>query len=108
MQALSTIEGVKVISGADDAPHIFTFAFAEVRGEVMQHSLESEGILVGTGSACSARRAHDRIPAALGLGSYADGVIRVSFGRENTAEEVKLLAAKITEHYNILKKYVGK
>ena len=108
MEGLKNIDGVKILSSSDDSPHIFTVAFSDVRGEVLQHSLEAEGFLVGTGSACSARRAHDRIPKALGLGNYADGIIRVSFGRENSLDEVKALACKITEHHEILKKYVGK
>ena len=107
LDSLCMIDDVKVLSEAG-SPHIFTFAFKNVRGEVMQHALESDGYCVGTGSACSARRAHERIPKALGLGEYADGVVRISFSRENTLEEVRMLAQKILEHYNILKKYVGK
>ena len=108
IKTVGKIDGVKILSSDLDSPHIFTFAFSDVRGEVLQHSLESECFLVGTGSACSARRAHDRIPKALGLGKYADGIIRISFGRENSQGEVETLARKITEHYEILKKYVGK
>ena len=108
MDALSDIEGIKYISDDACSPHIFTFAFKNVRGEVMQHSLETADILVGTGSACSSRRSHERIPAALGLKEYADGIIRISFGRENQTEEVECLARELVNHYNILKKYVGK
>lgn len=106
--ALSEAAEIKYISEDGCSPHIFTFAFKTVRGEVMQHALEASDILVGTGSACSARRAHDRIPAALGLKEYSDGVVRVSFGRENTKEEVALLASELLKNYHILKKYVGK
>ncbi|MBQ3574977.1 MAG: cysteine desulfurase, partial [Clostridia bacterium] len=35
------------------APHIVNIAFPGVRGEVMLHALESEGIYASTGSACS-------------------------------------------------------
>lgn len=105
---LSEIEEIRWISGQDASPHILTFAFRTVRGEVLQHALEEFDLLVGTGSACSARRAHDRIPQALGLKEYSDGVIRVSFGRENTEDEVKFLAKKIKESYYILRKYVGR
>ena len=105
--ALREIADLRILTGEKDAPHIFTFAFKDVRGEVLQHSLEAEGYLVGTGSACSARRSHDRIPKALGLGAYSDGIIRVSFGRENTVDEVRLLAEKLVSHYQALKKYIG-
>lgn len=106
--ALSEASEIKYISDDGCSPHIFTFAFQTVRGEVMQHALEASDFLVGTGSACSARRSHDRIPAALGLKEYSDGVVRVSFGRENTEEEAKLLASELLKNYHILKKYVGK
>ena len=105
---LSVIEEIKYLSDENCSPHIFTFAFRSVRGEVLQHALEEEGYLVGTGSACSARRSHDRIPKALGLKEYADGVLRVSFGRENGIEEVEGLANAILKNYEILKKYVGR
>lgn len=105
---LSEIAEIKYLSDENCSSHIFTFSFLTVRGEVMQHALEEKGILVGTGSACSARRAHDRIPHALGLGAYSDGIVRVSFGRETTREDVELLAEGLMENYEILKKYVGK
>ena len=106
-KVLSGLPDVRILSGSEDSPHIFTFAFKDVRGEVLQHSLESEGYLVGTGSACSARRSHDRVPKALGLGEYSDGIIRISFGRENTVDEVRMLAEKLMSHYQALKKYLG-
>ena len=107
-EALSTIPDVKIISEGECSPHVFSFAFSTVRGEVMQHALSADGFLVGTGSACSARRSHDRIPKAFGLKEYAEGMLRVSFGRENTEEEVLALSTSILKNYEILKKYVGK
>ena len=98
----------KIISDEGCSSHIFTFAFRSVRGEVMQHALEEKGFLVGTGSACSARRSHDRIPQALGLKEYSDGILRISFGRENTHEQAERLADALIENYEILKKYIGK
>src|SRR5699024_5203701 len=68
---------------------IFHFAFADVRGEVMVHSLEKKGILVGTGSACSSKKAQKRIPDALGLkGGYAEGAIRVSLDGTESEEDI--------------------
>lgn len=105
---LSAISEIKWITDENCSPHVLTFAFKTVRGEVMQHALEVQGVLVGTGSACSARRSHDRIPSALGLKEYSDGLLRVSFGRENTQDEVVVLAEKIKENYEILRKYIGR
>lgn len=107
-KSLSDVPEIKYISDDRCSPHVFTFAFKTVRGEVMQHALETSDLLIGTGSACSARRAHDRIPAALGLKEYSDGVIRISFGRENTKQEVEVLVSELLKNYEVLKKYVGK
>ena len=107
-QKLAEIEEIKLISDDDCSAHVFTFAFKTVRGEVMQHALEGSGILVGTGSACSSRKSHERIPTALGLKDYKDGIIRISFGRENTMDEVEELAEAILAQYRILKLYVGR
>ena len=106
--ALSEIEEIKYLSDEMCSPHIFTFAFRNVRGEVMQHALEPSNILIGTGSACSSRRSHERIPNALGLKEYADGIVRISFSRETEAEDVDILSAELLRNYHILKKYVGK
>ena len=105
---LAALSDVRIISDEGCSPHVFTFAFRTVRGEVMQHALESEGFYVGTGSACSARRSHDRIPNALGLKEYSDGVLRISFGRENTTEQAEALGDALLRNYEVLKKYVGK
>ena len=107
-QELAEIEDIKYLSDESCSSHIFTFAFKTVRGEVMQHALEGSGILVGTGSACSSRKSHERIPSALGLKEYKDGIIRVSFGRENRMEEVEALAKELLAQYRILKLYVGR
>jgi len=100
---LASIEDLRMISDDACAGHILTFAFRTVRGEVMQHALSQDGFLVGTGSACSSTRAHDRVPKALGLGVYADGLIRVSFGRENTEEETVALADALYRYYKELR-----
>ena len=108
-EKLSAIEEIRMLSAADGSPHILTFAFQSIRGEAMQHALSEKGFLVGTGSACSARRSHDRIPKALGLGvGYSDGMIRISFGRDNTTAQVEALANAIAETYESMKKYVRK
>ena len=73
----------------------------------MQHSLSTQGFLVGTGSACSARRSDDRIHNALGIPkAYASGIIRISFGRENNKAQIERLAQAIAENYHNMKKYI--
>jgi len=105
-EKLDPIEDIRIISDLTCVPRIFTFAFKGLRGEAMQHALSVRGFLVGTGSACSARRSDDRIHKALGIPKdYSNGIIRVSFGRENTMAQVEKLAKAIIDIYHDMKKY---
>ena len=75
-----------------------SLAFADIKGEVLLHMLEKYNIIVGTGSACSSKNKQSRIAKAIGLQKdYSEGVLRISFSKYNTAEEVELLAEKLRE-----------
>lgn len=79
------------------APHIANISFAGLRGEVLVHWLEGEGVYASTGSACSTRKAaeHDTL-RAMGLNDReAEGAVRFSFSPENTAVEVEVAVQKI-------------
>ncbi len=83
--------------GAPRAPHVLSLAFRGVPAEPLLHTLESRGVLVSAGSACSER---DRKPSpvlqAIDLG--ADwGTVRMSFGRETSAPDVEQAAAVLTD-----------
>lgn len=78
------------------SPAIMSLAFADIKGEVLLHMLEKYDIIVGTGSACSSKSKHSRLSQAIGLADrYAEGILRISFSKYNTADEVKLLADKL-------------
>lgn len=103
---LKEIPDVKVLSDINSSPYIVTFSTPKVRGEVMQHALEREGILVGTGSACSSNKASRRVAEGLGLkGKYIDGVTRVSLFVDNTIEEAEQFINTYTKLYKELSKY---
>ena len=72
------------------APHIINISFAGLKGEVIIHSLESEGIYLSTGSAChSQKNEKSSVLEAIGLpGKYLHGTIRISFSKFNTEEEI--------------------
>jgi cysteine desulfurase len=74
--------------GAPRAPHILSLAFQGCPAEPLLHVLESRGVMVSAGSACSER---DRRPSfvleAIGLGPDY-GTIRLSFGRFTTDDDV--------------------
>ncbi len=71
------------------AGHICSLSFPGARGEPLMNELDRKGICVSRGSACArGRRSH--VLEAMGLpAKVIDGALRISFGPENTAEEVR-------------------
>ena len=64
----------------DGAPHIVSLFVDGLRGETLMHSLESEGIVVSTGSACSSKKEKSRAARALGVSNAeAASMVRISF-----------------------------
>ena len=95
----SSAERVSVFES--ESPYILSVGFAGVNGETLMRALEQEGIIVGMGSACSARKAGNRILEGIGLSK--DEVktrIRISFNAYLDVEQVKIACEKIIEKYN--------
>ena len=89
---------------SDSAPHILYAAFPPVRAETLVHALEAEGVMVGTGSACSSRK-HKRSEVLTAMGVSAaliDSSIRLSFSVQNTPEEIRYAAEQIAQKYRLL------
>ena len=81
------------------APHIVSITLPDIKSETMLHFLDSKGIAVSAGSACSS---HAKAPSgtllAFGLTpAEADSTLRVSFSRENTDADVEALVAALLE-----------
>ena len=105
VELLSAEVGFHLLSPTEDyAPHILNVSFDGMRGEVLLHLLEREGIAVSTGSACSSKKSRDfRIHEHLGLSrEIMEGALRISFCPENTFEEIEAAAAAI---HNALKQF---
>jgi len=84
------------------APHIVNVSFPGIGGEVLLHALEEEGVLVGTGSACSSKR-RVKSPAFEAMGApdwAADSALRISVGLYNTLEEAEKAADAIVRCYH--------
>ena len=82
-----------VINGplpAQGAPHILNMSFMGVGGEVLLHALDERGILVSTGSACSAhKKGKNRLLTAMDVvGERQEGAIRFSLSHDNTIAEM--------------------
>ena len=76
-------------------PHIVSLTFGGIDGEALVYRLDTEGIAVSAGSACTAGSPDpSHVITALGLDpETALGTIRISLGEDNTDEDV----ARMTE-----------
>lgn len=89
----------------DAAPNILTLAFSAVQGETLMHMLATNMFIVGIGSACNSKIKLSRGIAALNLApKYQNGVIRISFSKFNTLEQVNELASCIVKHLGCYQK----
>lgn len=103
--ALVDIPNWKENCTSNCSPAIMSLAFADIKGEVLLHMLEQYDIIVGTGSACSSKNKQSRIAKAIGLDpNYSEGMLRISFSKYNTIEEVRLLAEKLAFFVKSLRK----
>lgn len=104
---LSGVQGIKVLD-FNGSPYIEVLVFDGVKGETMLHALEEKGVIVGLGSACSAKKAGNRILQEIGIDK--DEIIsscRISFNAYMTSEEIEKAGKTIIEVYNDIKKRVS-
>ena len=89
------------------APHIVNIGFPDVRGEVMLHALEGEGVYVSTGSACSSKKLKvSSVLVSMGIKpSVAEWAVRFSLSPHTTEEEIDYAAAKIGTLYDQLRRF---
>ncbi len=80
-----------VINTSSLSRHIISIAYKNLKSEVLLHAFESYGILVSSGSACSSKsKKISRVLRAINIDQeYQEGVIRVSFSRYTTDEDVE-------------------
>ncbi len=90
---LAEIVDVK-INGPDAAVcSVLNVSFLGCRGEVLLHTLDTAGICVSTGSACSSKSRGSHVLSAMGLKpEEIEGAVRFSFCEANTPEEMDYVA----------------
>lgn len=94
-----------IISSENSSPYVLSISAVGLRGEVIMHSLEQKGIIVGNGSACSSKNRFSRVIEACGYkNDVLDGVIRISFSSNTTEEETQIA---VNELNNAAKKLKG-
>ena len=77
-------------------------SFKNVNGSELLFELDKYGICASAGSACSTSNpAPSHVLTAIGLDkNYIGGTLRVSFGRDNTMEDVDFLVNRLKEFVN--------
>ena len=92
------IKDIVVNSPEDDdaCPSVLNISFLGVRGEVLLHTLEQDGIFVSTGSACSSnKKGQSHVLKAMGLSDReTEGAVRFSFSEFNTEDEMDYVIEK--------------
>lgn len=92
------------ISSENSSPYILSVSAKGLRGEVIMHLMEDDGVIVGNGSACSSKNRFSRVLKAAGYDNETlDGVVRISFSNETTEEEVLYAADKLNANAEKLK-----
>ena len=98
IKQLSKLDYVKINSNLENSsPYILNFSVEGIRSEIMLHHLESKGIYVSSGSACS-KGAHSSVLTAMGISDkLADSAIRVSICRTTTMGDIDQLINAIKD-----------
>ena len=110
VQAVREVVPDVIVNGPDPAagaPHIVNLGFPGVRGEVMLHALEGDGVYVSTGSACSSKKLKvSGVLTAMGIRpQVAEWAVRFSLSPHTTEEEIDYAARRIGVQYDLLKRF---
>ena len=101
---LSEIESDGVKINSYHSPYVLSLSFDGVNGETLVHMMEQNEIYISRGSACSSKKAGNRILENMGLSSNQIlGSIRVSFSKHTTKDEAKFAGKTLNECYKTLK-----
>ncbi len=87
-----------LVNGSDHRiPGSISLSFSNTEGELLLHRLDLMGTAVATGSACDSQNTNiSHVIRAIGVPeAYATGTIRITLGRENTEEEMYMIASQI-------------
>ncbi|MBR1823061.1 MAG: cysteine desulfurase [Ruminococcus sp.] len=88
MSRLSEMENISVNSPDDGSPYVVNISAEGKRSEIMLHFLESKGVYVSSGSACS-KGQQSGVLGQFGItGKRADSALRISMSAETTEAEL--------------------
>ncbi len=95
---------VKINSPENALPYILNISVSGYKSETLLHFLESKNIFVSSGSAC-AKGVKSYVLKEMGISDKEiDSSIRISFCKNNTKEEIDILANELKNASKILKR----
>jgi len=93
-EGLHALPGIRIFGdGVERLPNTLQFALAGYDGEALLMQLDRKGFAVSSGSACASGKGEPS-HVLLGMGiarDVAKGAVRISLGKDNTAEDVDRL-----------------
>ncbi|MGI5888873.1 MAG: cysteine desulfurase family protein [Oscillospiraceae bacterium] len=101
-EGLKSFENVRINSPADASPYVLNFSFLGYRSETVLHFLEERNVYVSSGSACSKGEKSHTLEAMKLPDAAVDSAVRVSFGLQNTEDDVDALLSGLREASEIL------
>lgn len=110
VKRLSKIDDVRVNSTENSVENILNVSFVGVKSEVLLHVLESKGIYVSTGSACTSKKSKfSHVLKEMNLkNDVIDSAIRFSFSYENTIDDIDYTIDVLKKEVPLLRKIMGK
>jgi cysteine desulfurase len=104
LSSLSPLSWVTVNSKEDSSPYIVNISVQGIRSEIMLHFLESKGVYVSSGSACS-KGEKSGVLGQFGLNDkLSDSAIRVSFCETNTTQDIDALVTALQQGFESILK----
>ena len=100
LQVQEKIPGAKLNGAREERlPGNANFSFQNIEGETLLFKLDEKGICASSGSACtSGSTTPSHVLTAIGLPSeFAKGTLRISFGEDNTKEDIDFLVAELVK-----------
>ena len=97
VEGLNKIDGIELNSTKECSPFIVNFSLTKKKASVVVEDLSNKGIYVSSVSACNSKKEpFSYVVKALGKSdNLAHNTIRVSFGYENTIEEVDIFLTEL-------------
>lgn len=105
--AVGAIPDTEVVGDPGDRlPHLVTFSCLYVAGDEIVTALDRRGFSVASGSACTASTLEPSHVLAA-MGALTHGNVRVSLGRDTTADDVAALCSAVTEEVTRIRTSAG-